>query len=196
MNDELLFYDLEIHSRPRKRPRQASRAYGRTQRGLAEDSFTCQHCHAYVLAMPLLSGVHNRNHCPYCLWSRCLDLYKAGDRLSACRAPMQPVGLALKATHKKYGEASGELMLVHRCGGCGRVWANRIAADDDPQLLYRLYEDSLHLNWAERDEIAAAGVGLLDAHRRSIVQLQLFGKPILEHRLHAVFPVRQGLMAR
>jgi hypothetical protein len=47
--------------------------------------------------------VRNRNHCPYCLWSRCLDLFRAGDRLSACKAPMQPVGLALKHTRKKYG---------------------------------------------------------------------------------------------
>jgi hypothetical protein len=29
---------------------------------------------------------------------------------------MQPIGLTLKATHKKYGPArSGELMLIHQC---------------------------------------------------------------------------------
>ena len=196
MDEELLIYYLEDCARSRKQPRQAKRKYGRVQLSKVEDSFQCQHCHAHVLAMPILSGVHNRNHCPYCLWSRCLDLYKAGDRLSACRAPMQPVGLALKVTRKKYGKSTGELMLVHRCGGCGKVWANRIAADDDPHLLYRLYEDSLRMSPAEQDEIAAEGVRLLDAYQRSTVQLQLFGKPVLDHGIRSVLPVRLGLLAR
>ena len=55
--------------------------------------FRCQHCGAYVSASRVLSGVSNRNHCPYCLWSRHLDLFEAGDRLAACKAPMRPVGL-------------------------------------------------------------------------------------------------------
>src|SRR5512133_632213 len=74
--------------------------------------FKCNHCRQHVSAASFLSGVVNRNHCPYCLWSRHLDYYKPGDRLAACKAKMRPVGLTLKATRKKYSpESQGELML-------------------------------------------------------------------------------------
>ena len=41
-------------------------------------NFMCAHCQTIVSAAHLLSGVNNRNHCPFCLWSRHLDLYAAG----------------------------------------------------------------------------------------------------------------------
>ena len=62
--------------------------------------FKCAHCHALVLSTHLVSGVNNRNHCPYCLWSSHLELYAAGDRLSACKAPMKPIGLTMKTGRK------------------------------------------------------------------------------------------------
>ncbi|HEY4722578.1 MAG TPA: RNHCP domain-containing protein, partial [Anaerolineae bacterium] len=64
--------------------------------------FVCVHCRNFVSAQAVLSGVRNRNHCPYCLSSRHLDLYAAGDRLSACKARMKPIGLTLKRQSKKY----------------------------------------------------------------------------------------------
>src|SRR5512147_2229255 len=98
--------------------------------------FRCAHCHALVSSAHLFSGVNNRNHCPYCLWSCHLDLFAAGDRLSACKAPMQPIGLTMKPGRNKYRpEAHGELMLVHACTGCGSLSINRIAADDDSQTV-------------------------------------------------------------
>ncbi|NMB88668.1 MAG: RNHCP domain-containing protein [Chloroflexi bacterium] len=103
-------------------------------------SFQCLHCGAWVALDPVFSGVQNRNHCPYCLWSRHLDLDTPGDRLSACKAPMQPVGLALKPSRQKYGPArGGELMLVHRCSQCDKLVFNRIAADDDVEGLLEVY---------------------------------------------------------
>jgi hypothetical protein len=142
-----------------------------------ETGFQCRHCGFHVMVEPLLSGVRNRNHCPYCLWSRCLDLFEAGDRLSPCKAPMQPVGLALKKTRKKYGAAAnGELMIVHHCPECGKASANRIAADDDPQSLYALYLGSTGMDPSKKDQIEAAGVLLLDMDQDAIVRSQLFGK--------------------
>ena len=47
--------------------------------------FTCIHCKREISSDPILSGVNNRNHCPYCLHSRHVDLYQAGDRLNACK---------------------------------------------------------------------------------------------------------------
>ncbi len=68
--------------------------------------FRCVHCRVMISANIALSGVNSRNHCPYCLWSKHLDLFKAGDRLSACKGAMKPVGLALKTSYKKYGHES------------------------------------------------------------------------------------------
>ena len=93
--------------------------------------FKCRHCGSYISTARPLAGVGNRNHCPYCLWSRHLDLFEAGDRLAACKAPMRPVGLTLKNSRNKYARAaSGELMLVHLCTDCSKISINRIAADD------------------------------------------------------------------
>ena len=38
--------------------------------------FVCMVCHNFVSAEPAVSAVHNRNHCPYCLSSRHLDLFE------------------------------------------------------------------------------------------------------------------------
>jgi DNA-directed RNA polymerase subunit RPC12/RpoP len=181
MNEEYVLDFLEQRSRSRNKQQGRRRFGNRAYQDQAENGFLCQHCHYHVLAEPLLSGVRNRNHCPYCLWSRCLDLFQAGDRLSACKAPMQPVGLALKSTRKKYGLAAwGELMLVHRCLECGKVSANRIAADDDSLLIFRLYADSMKIEQSIKDRIEAAGVSLLDARHEGIVRAQLFGKTAIE----------------
>src|SRR5262245_27702571 len=106
--------------------------------------FNCAHCGAFVSSMHMLSGVNNRNHCPYCLWSRHLDLYSSGDRLSACKSPMKPVGLTMKKGRNKYASSPrGELMLVHVCVECGSVSINRIAGDDDPDSILEVFYGSL-----------------------------------------------------
>lgn len=106
--------------------------------------FKCAHCHALVSSAHFLSGVNNRNHCPYCLWSRHLDLFAAGDRLSACKAPMKPIGLTMKLGRNKYRrEARGELMLIHQCTECQALSINRIAADDDSSAIVAVFEASL-----------------------------------------------------
>lgn len=140
--------------------------------------FTCTHCHQFVSADLLLSGVNNRNHCPYCLWSRHMDLFAAGDRLAACKAPMQPLGLALKQTRKKYGrQAQGELMLVHRCTACERASLNRIAADDDIQKLIKIFAFSLEIDAQIQGQLALEGIQLLSENDWELVEIQLQGKP-------------------
>ena len=106
--------------------------------------FKCAHCRVIVSSTHLLSGVNNRNHCPYCLWSCHLDLYAAGDRLSACKGQMMPIGLTMKNGRNKYRPGQrGELMLIHLCMECGSVSINRIAADDDPSTILSVFEASL-----------------------------------------------------
>ena len=114
-----------------------------TMRRLVFDVFIAG---SIVSTARLLSGVGNRNHCPYCLHSRHLDWQRAGDRLAACKGSMQPVGLTFKQIRKKYGAAHGELMLVHRCTECGKLSINRIAADDDSETMLVIYQHSLHLD--------------------------------------------------
>ena len=141
------------------------------------DDFVCLHCHNFVSAQVAIAGVHNRNHCPYCLSSRHLDLYEAGDRLSACKARMKPIGLTLKRTSKKYSCADeGELMIIHLCEDCGRIAINRIAADDDAEALAAVYQNSLQLDGYVRHLSDENGITFLGAADKHLVTWRLFGQ--------------------
>jgi hypothetical protein len=138
--------------------------------------FTCVRCRNFVSADAVLSGVNNRNHCPYCLASRHLDLFEAGDRLSACKGAMLPVALTWKRSLKKYARpGDGELMLVHQCQDCDRLSINRIAADDDNGLILSLLHDSAN---PDRQTLAgcAGGIDVLGLTDASLVTRCLFGQ--------------------
>ena len=140
-------------------------------------SFQCRHCRQHVLVHPFFSGVQHRNHCPYCLWSRHLDLFQAGDRLSACKGNMRPLGLTAKRTRSKYAAADqGELMLVHRCEECGKLSANRLAADDDAELVLRVYVESFGLDSLS---FQAGGIDLLTQGEQRLVAARLFGSEVM-----------------
>ena len=139
--------------------------------------FTCAHCGNFVPAGILAAGVNNRNHCPYCLWSRHLDLFQAGDRMAACKSPMQPVGLTLKCSRKKYTSATGgELMLIHLCSECEKISINRIAADDVPEAIIEVFDFSFMLPAELRENIQENGITLLYSESIDLVYLQLFGE--------------------
>lgn len=136
--------------------------------------FKCGHCHGMVSSAHFLSGVNNRNHCPYCLWSCHLDLYASGDRLSACKGQMKPIGLTLKMGRNKYRrESGGELMLIHRCVDCGSLSINRIAADDDPSTILAIFQESTANQIHGVCE--AQGIMPLNAHEWKVLHKQLFG---------------------
>lgn len=158
----------------------------RYQLGLAEVlhasdvGFKCLHCHQEVSVAIHLSGVNNRNHCPYCLWSRHLDLHTAGDRLAACKGKMQPIGLTLKHTRNKYArEAQGELMLIHWCIECQHVCINRIAADDDARTIMEILYASFDLDVSARERLEQQGIQVLAARHTQMVQAQLLGSVLL-----------------
>lgn len=101
---------------------------GNSLTGAAEYcAFTCVRCGAVVSPTP--AGSKHRNHCPSCLWSRHVDL-QTGDRRSGCRGAMEPIGVWVRP--------DGEWALLHRCGVCGLIRANRIAGDDDNRALLEL----------------------------------------------------------
>jgi len=140
--------------------------------------FTCKHCSYFVITQSQISGVVNRNHCPYCLHSRHVDLYVPGDRLCACKALMKPVGLTLKRSRDKYAyDNNGELMLVHRCNNCGDLSINRIAADDDPDMILAiLLRNGTKEHPALIKACRISGIRLLEEKHRRYVQSLLFGR--------------------
>jgi hypothetical protein len=139
--------------------------------------FTCTHCGNFVPAGIPAAGVNNRNHCPYCLWSRHLDLFQAGDRMAACKSPMQPVGLTLKRSRKKYVSATGgELMLVHQCCECEKISINRIAADDVPEVITEVFEFSFTISAELKEQIQRYEISLLRSENIDLVYRQLFGE--------------------
>jgi hypothetical protein len=138
--------------------------------------FQCGHCKNYVSANMAISRVIHRNHCPYCLHSKHVDLHAAGDRLSACKSLMKPVGLTLKNSIKKYQNArQGELMLIHCCQECGKMSINRIAADDILQDIYEIYHRSFALDDQVRSRLKQEGIQLLQQADENIVRARLFG---------------------
>lgn len=142
----------------------------------AGNGFRCAHCHLYVSTQSFVSGVQNRNHCPFCLWSLHVDLTKAGDRLSACNSQMKPIGLTSKKIFKKYGgNIPGELMLIHQCTGCGKFSINRIAADDNSEIIYQVYTNSFDLSPALKEDLTSSGVQPLTIEDKEMVRSQLFG---------------------
>ncbi len=140
------------------------------------EGFVCTHCGAHVVTSAVWSGVQNRNHCPFCLWSRHLDWLSPGDRLSACKSPMRPLGVTAKSTRNKYGPAGGELMLIHECVECEKLSINRLAADDDPETIYGIFTHSMEHASQWMVKLEASGIRLLNSGDRGTVCRQLFGQ--------------------
>ena len=141
--------------------------------------FTCKYCGRFVSARTAVSGVVNRNHCPYCLHSRHVDLFEAGDRLCACKGLMAPVGLTVKRSRDKYAnDGQGELMLVHRCKECGDLSINRIAADDDPVRIMEVFELTPERNITLWEMCERQGIQLLTLQDRPLVENRLYGVKI------------------
>ncbi len=179
MNRKILF-SLETVDWPTEEQRKFNvKRPGRRSHQREEAGFRCTHCHQSVSSATDRSGVRHRNHCPYCLWSRHMDLKRAGDRSCECKARMKPVGLTLKKTHKKYNQdQSGELMLIHLCVHCGKISINRIAADDDAFTIVDTFQSSLRLDAELKTSFVQQGIQVLEEADQEIVHTRLFGKSI------------------
>lgn len=94
-----------------------------------DSGFICGNCGKEV--EPL--GYSSRNHCPFCLWSRHLDV-NPGDRQSECKGLMEPIS----------AEPTGDgFIITHRCVICGKTIRNKAATKgksqtDDINLLINL----------------------------------------------------------
>ena len=142
-----------------------------------EKGFVCEHCKKRVPVNRAM-GTRHRNHCPFCLWSKHVDLKNPGDRKSTCLGAMEPLGLTFKKEGiNKYGKLrQGELMVVHRCLNCGQYSINRIAADDDSTAILELFEKSLKLDERTKLELEKENIRLLEEKDKEEIRTQLFGR--------------------
>ena len=93
----------------------------------SDEPFKCQFCGRLVTSQN--AGTRHRNHCPYCLCSKHLDIVP-GDRAADCGGTMEPIAVWVRK--------NGEWAVIHRCRVCGALSSNRIAADDNPLKLMSL----------------------------------------------------------
>ena len=138
-----------------------------------EQKFKCDHCQNWVSLAAI--GTKNRNHCPFCLWSKHVDS-TTGDRQSDCNGIMMPIGLIFKKEGiDRYSKKAkqGELMLVHQCANCGKKSINRIAGDDDPVAIMRVFNCSLKIPLNIKEELEKQGIDLLEEEDRKEIEKQL-----------------------
>lgn len=92
------------------------------------ENYTCGHCGETV------TGGRYNNHCPRCLWSKHLDERIPGDRVSKCRALMEPVGVT---------QRNGTWRIVHQCTGCKKNTVVDSSPKDDFNFIVKLSQHPL-----------------------------------------------------
>jgi len=98
---------------------------------VVNEGFICDYCGRRV---PPTSGTTPRNHCPYCLWSKHVDI-NPGDRANPCKGMLRPIGI--------YTHTKKEYVILHQCQRCGeRVRSKAILEDanasDDFDIILEL----------------------------------------------------------
>lgn len=132
--------------------------------GLAKNQFRCIGCQQMVSTAG--GATAHRNHCPYCGYSLHVD-ENIGDRKSKCNSKMKPLALAFKG--------GGELCLVHKCLGCGKINYNRIAADDFSEMLQNAFKSSLSLDSNTVNSLQVGGIKILNKEDKDELNKQLYG---------------------
>ena len=74
-------------------------------------------------------GYSCRNHCPSCLHSKHVDK-NPGDREETCHGILEPIGIE---TNSKKG-----YVIIFKCKKCGMIRKNKVAEDDDMNLIIQL----------------------------------------------------------
>lgn len=145
-----------------------------------EQGFKCIHCEKWVSENSTL-GTKYRNHCPFCLWSKHADLYAPGDRLARCGSAMRPIGLAFKQEKlDKFGKfVQGEIMVIHSILIDGTLVINRVAGDDDPNAILKIFEASKFLRQKTKDRLAKLNIRPLNEKDRGEINRQLFGQRVV-----------------
>ena len=97
-----------------------------TKRFLARDEeFICENCGKKVSKL----GYSSRDHCPYCLHSKHVDI-NPGDRAESCCGDLESIGIEIN-NRKGY-------VILFKCKKCGKVKKNKAAEDDNMDLIIKL----------------------------------------------------------
>ena len=91
---------------------------------MIDENFICENCGMKVTKL----GYTARDHCPYCLYSKHLDI-NPGDRENKCLGLMKPVGIEkFKNSYK----------IIYNCIRCHQAHKNIMANDDNFDLIIKL----------------------------------------------------------
>ena len=90
-----------------------------------DEEFICDHCGKEVTKL----GYSCRNHCPFCLYSKHVDV-NPGDRQESCHGLLKPVGIEISGK-KGY-------VIVSQCEKCGQIRRNKAAKDDNMEEIIKL----------------------------------------------------------
>ena len=86
------------------------------------EDFVCEHCSREV------KGNGYTNHCPYCLWSKHVDV-NPGDRAEKCGGMMKPIGVI---------KTKGDFSIIHQCQKCGFEKKHKLVPEDNFDEVVRL----------------------------------------------------------
>lgn len=90
-----------------------------------DEEFICENCGYNVKKL----GYSCRNHCPKCLYSKHVDI-NPGDRKESCHGLLEPIGLEISGK-KGY-------IIIFKCKKCGAIRKNKVAEDDNMDLIISL----------------------------------------------------------
>ncbi|MBR3163468.1 MAG: RNHCP domain-containing protein [Clostridia bacterium] len=90
-----------------------------------DEEFICENCGKKVSKL----GYSCRNHCPFCLHSKHLDI-NPGDRQEECYGIMEPISAEINSK-KGY-------VIIFKCKKCGAIRKNKAATDDNTDLIIKL----------------------------------------------------------
>jgi len=91
---------------------------------MIDEEFICEKCSSKVSKL-LYSA---RDHCPYCLYSKHLDI-NPGDRLNSCKGSLKPIGIEkFKDTFK----------IIYACEKCHEKHKNKVSDDDNFDEILKL----------------------------------------------------------
>lgn len=91
---------------------------------MIDESFVCEKCGKKVKKL----GYTARDHCPYCLYSKHVDI-NPGDRNNSCKGMLKPVGI------EKFKDS---FKIIYLCEKCHKTHKNIMAKDDDMNKIIEL----------------------------------------------------------
>lgn len=92
---------------------------------MIDDNFVCEVCGKNVSKLSYTA----RDHCPYCLSSKHVDI-NPGDRANDCLGILRAIGI-------EKGKKD-TIKIVYKCSKCGEIKRNKMAIDDNYELILDL----------------------------------------------------------